>query len=161
MPNDFSDSPWSASQFTTKIFPEIQFKKKPLKNFFILSKGYKKIKPSLESRRNLPSVEKTSWPAKSSLSQFSNDASKIAVVVVATVVVVEVKVVVEVLEGIYSGLQCLRPETTAQYFIHNKLKYCILTKTVTKWLESLLAALQSQYWFSSPMPARIPDEVSK
>ena len=124
MPNDFSDSPWSASQFTTKIFPEIQFKKKPLKNFFILSKGYKKIKPSLESRRNLPSVEKTSWPAKSSLSQFSNDASRIAVVVVAAVVVVvEVIVVVEeeVLEGIYSGLQCLRPETTAQYFIHNKL----------------------------------------
>ena len=24
MPNDSSDSPWSDSQFTTKIFPEIQ-----------------------------------------------------------------------------------------------------------------------------------------
>ena len=58
--------------------------------------------------------------------------SKIAV---SPVVVVELVVVVEgvVLAGIYSGLQCRRPETTAQYFIHNKLRYCTLTKTVTEY----------------------------
>ena len=127
MPNDSSDSPWSDTlthSLLLKYFLGYNLKKK-LQNFFHPFYGLKKIKPSLESWRNLPSVEKTSWPAKSSLSQFSNDASRIAVVVVAAVVVVvEVKVVVEevVLEGIYSGLQCLRPETTAQYFIHNKLK---------------------------------------
>ena len=28
-----------------------------------------------------------------------------------------------VLEGIYSGLHCFSPESTAQYFIHKRLRY--------------------------------------
>ena len=69
----------------------------------------------------------------------------IAVVVVLVVVEMVIVVVPTVLEGIYSGLQRRRsPESTAQYFMHIKLKYWTLTKIVTKWLDTLSGAEQSQ-----------------
>ena len=48
-----------------------------------------------------------------------------AMVVVVVVVggVVTGEMVDGVLEGIYSGLHCFSPESTAQYFIHKRLRY--------------------------------------
>lgn len=60
------------------------------------------------------------------------------------VVVVVVVVVVGMLEGMYSGLHCFKPVSTAQYFMHKRLRYWTLTKTVTKWVDNLLADVQSQ-----------------
>ena len=83
----------------------------------------------------------------------------LVVVIVRLVVVVdddEVILVVVVLRGIYSGLH-FSPDNTAQYFIHIKLRYCTLTKIVTKLLvDTLFPAVQSQYWFWCPIPGRIP-----
>ena len=60
MPNDSSDSPWSDSQFTTKIFRGIQFKKK----IFILSMGYKKSNLHWNHEEIFPQLKKHRDPQR-------------------------------------------------------------------------------------------------
>ena len=50
-------------------------------------------------------------------------ATIVVVVVVGGVVTGEMVVDGGVLEGIYSGLHCFSPDSTAQYFIHKRLRY--------------------------------------
>ena len=64
MPNDSSDSPWSDSQFTTKIFPEIQFKKKPLKIFSSFLRVTKKSNLHWNHEEIFPQLEKHRDPQR-------------------------------------------------------------------------------------------------
>ena len=64
IPNDSSDSPWSDSQFTTKIFRGIQFKKKTFKIFFILSMGYKKSNLHWNHEEIFPQLKKHRDPQR-------------------------------------------------------------------------------------------------